>query len=162
MKGRFFGKVLMAGVIVGVLLVSAPIFAAEGNKTSADFLSEAREVIQEITVDEAYNDYFKPKKADVVFLDVREADEVEAGHLPQASWVARGLIEFKIAGIFSDCDAQIIIVYCKNGGRSALAAKTLQEMGYKVISMNGGFEGWQEKRYPVRKGAITASAGGCG
>lgn len=161
MKGRFFGKVLMTGVIVGVLLVSAPIFAAEGNKTSADFLSEAREVIQEITVEEAYNDYFKPNKADVIFLDVREASEVEAGHIPGASWIARGLIEFKIAEMFSDCNAQTIIVYCKSGGRSALAAEILQEMGYTVISMNGGFVGWQEERYPVRKGAIAASAGGC-
>ena len=162
MKEKFLKKVLMVGVIVGILLASAPILAAEENKTKDDFLSEARAVIQEITVEEAYNDYFKPKKADVIFLDVREANEVEAGHIPGASWVARGLLEFKIAGMFSDCDAQTIIVYCKNGGRSALATEILQEMGYKVISMNGGFEGWQEKRYPVRKGAIAASEGGCG
>ena len=162
MKEKFLKKVLMVGVIAGILLASAPILAAEENKTKDDFLSEARAVIQEITVEEAYNDYFKPKKADVIFLDVREANEVEAGHIPGASWVARGLLEFKIAGMFSDCDAQTIIVYCKNGGRSALATEILQEMGYKVISMNGGFEGWQEKRYPVRKGAIAASEGGCG
>lgn len=162
MKGRYAGRILLGGLIAALLLVSVPVLAAEDYKTKADFLAEAREVIQEITVEEAFNDYFKPKKAGVVFLDVREADEVEAGHLPGAAWLARGLIEFKTETMFADRDAQMIIIYCKNGGRSALTAQTLLEMGYNVISMNGGFEGWEEKHYPVQRGAIASSEGGCG
>ena len=161
MRG-YLRKVLLGCVIGGVLLVSVPVIAGEGYKTAADYVTEAKAVVEEITVEQAYEDYFKPKKAGVVFLDVREANEVEDGHIPGSMWIARGLLEFKITGMFPECDVQTIIVLCKTGGRSALAAKILQEMGYKVISMNGGFEGWQEKGYPVRRGAISSSAGGCG
>lgn len=161
MRG-YLRKALLGCVIGGILLVSVPVIAGEGYKTAGDYVTEAKAVVEQITVEQAYQDYFKPGEADVVFLDVREADEVEAGHIPGSMWIARGLLEFKIAGMFPEVDAQTIIVLCKTGGRSALAAKILQEMGYQVISMDGGFLGWQEEGYPVRRGAIISSEGGCG
>ncbi len=140
--------------ILSVFVLSALAFAG-GFKTVKDLLNEARQIVKEITVDEAYNDYFLPGKKDVVFLDVREKAEVEAGHIPGAKWLPRGLVEFKIGNLFPDKDAQLIIVYCKSGGRSLLTAKALTEMGYKVISMKGGFRAWAKKNYPIEKGDIT-------
>ena len=153
-------KRVLSLVILLIFIVSAFAFA-QSFKTVKDLLAEARQVVKEITVDEAYKDYFKPRKKDVVFLDVREKEEVEAGHIPGAKWIPRGLLEFKIEKMFPNRDAQLILVYCKTGGRSLLAAETLTKMGYKVISIKGGFTDWAKKKYPVKKGEISSEGGGC-
>jgi rhodanese-related sulfurtransferase len=160
---KHLGKIVVL-VAIGValsLVTAMPVVAAEG-KTSSELVAEAKAVITTITVEEAYEDYYQANAADVMFLDVREADEVEAGHIPGATWIARGLVEFKIASVFPESDAQTLVVYCKTGGRSSLATQTLQEMGYNVINMDGGFDAWSAAKYPVRRGAISASGGGCG
>jgi rhodanese-related sulfurtransferase len=77
-------------------------------------------------------------------LDVRELLEYEAGHIPHARHISRGMLEFKIANHsdFRDKTASIV-VYCKSGGRAALATETLQKLGYtNVQSMLGGFDEW--------------------
>jgi rhodanese-related sulfurtransferase len=79
-----------------------------------------------------------------VLIDVREADEFAAGHLPGAVLVPRGLLEFKLSGTpaLSGRDLKVVL-YCKTSGRAALAAQTMQSMGYlQVSSVAGGYDAW--------------------
>ena len=86
----------------------------------------------------------------VVVVDVREADEWEAGHLPGAQFVTRGHLESRIEGAAPDRSARVIL-YCASGNRSALAAKTLRDdLGYEnVASMTGGYTLWKDRGYAV-------------
>ncbi len=82
-------------------------------------------------------------------LDVREQNEWQAGHLPQAKHLSKGVIERDIEKLISDETAEIIL-YCGGGFRSALVADNLQKMGYKnVLSMDGGFSAWKEAGFPL-------------
>lgn len=84
-------------------------------------------------------------------LDIREDNEWEAGHLPNARHLGKGIIERDIEKTIPDHDAEIIL-YCGGGYRSALAADMLQKMGYtNVISMDGGYKGWVAAGHPVEK-----------
>ncbi|QIN81753.1 hypothetical protein GBA63_03205 [Rubrobacter tropicus] len=85
----------------------------------------------------------------VTVVDVREPDEYEAGHIPGAKPLPRGLLEYKAAEELPDKDARIV-VHCALGGRGSLAAKSLKEMGYtNVANMEGGIKDWKEKGYEV-------------
>ena len=95
---------------------------------------------------------------DVQFVDVREPAEWEKGHIPGAVHVPRGLLEFKAdpslpAYHEPRLDAgKRLVVYCASGGRSALASKTLKDMGYPdVVNLLGGFTGWSEANKPVER-----------
>ncbi|MGL5289608.1 MAG: rhodanese-like domain-containing protein [Aeromonas sp.] len=82
-------------------------------------------------------------------LDVREESEWAKGHVPNAIYLGRGVIERDIETRFPDLDSELYL-YCGGGFRSILAADALQQMGYRrVVSVNGGFKGWLEARYPV-------------
>jgi sulfur-carrier protein adenylyltransferase/sulfurtransferase len=84
----------------------------------------------------------------VAFLDVRERDEWDEGHIPGAAHVPRGFLESRIEGLLPD-RAQPVIVYCAGGSRSAFAAKTLEELGYEnVASLAGGFTDWKRNGLP--------------
>ncbi|MES2406154.1 MAG: rhodanese-like domain-containing protein [Pseudomonadota bacterium] len=79
-----------------------------------------------------------------IVIDVREPAEFDAGHLPNAVNIPRGVLEFKTGEhpALSDKEAEILL-YCKTGGRSALASLSLQRLGYiNPISMAGGFDAW--------------------
>ena len=91
----------------------------------------------------------------VLILDVREADEFALGHLPNAINIPRGLLEFKISNDASLHDVnRPIVVYCKTSGRAALAAVTLQEMGFRnLASLSGGFDACTAENYPIDKPA---------
>lgn len=84
-------------------------------------------------------------------IDSREYHEWLDSHLPQATFISKGVIEMKIHEIVKDPQAEIV-VYCGGGYRSALAVDNLQNMGYKnVSSMTGGISEWRQKRYPLEK-----------
>ena len=86
---------------------------------------------------------------DFRFIDVREDDEWRKGHARGATHLGKGVIERDIEKTVPDPDAEIIL-YCGGGYRSALAADSLQKMGYKnVISMDGGWKRWEELGYPT-------------
>jgi rhodanese-related sulfurtransferase len=86
-----------------------------------------------------------------LLVDCREESEWARGHLPGAVHMGRGVIERDIEKAVPDTGSQIII-YCGGGFRSALAADNLQKMGYKdVISMDGGWRGWNEAGLPTVK-----------
>ena len=78
-----------------------------------------------------------------MIVDVREKDEWDEQHIPDAVHMSRGMLEFEIEDKFPDRE-MTIICHCGGGGRSALAAESLQKMGYKnVRSMAGGFKAWK-------------------
>ena len=78
-----------------------------------------------------------------LWVDVRENDEWEQGHLPGAVLVPRGNLESRIERIAPD-KSQSVVLYCAVGARSAFAAKTLSELGYTdVHSLAGGIEDWK-------------------
>ena len=82
-------------------------------------------------------------------VDVREEGEWSAGHLPAAIHLGRGIIERDIEKMIPDLAAEIVL-YCGGGYRSALAALSLQQMGYtNVWSMDGGMRAWCDAAYPV-------------
>lgn len=93
-----------------------------------------------------------------LLIDVREPEEYRLGHLPGAVNIPRGMLEFRISGepALQDLDRPII-VYCKSSGRAALAAVTLQTMGFrKVVSLAGGFDAWAAGKHPVvRPGEVS-------
>ena len=91
--------------------------------------------------------------AGAVVIDVREPAEFDAGRLPNAVNIPRGVLEFKTGDhpALANKDAEILL-YCKTGGRSALAALNLQRLGYtKPVSLAGGFEAWANAGQPVVK-----------
>jgi rhodanese-related sulfurtransferase len=93
-----------------------------------------------------------------VLIDVREADEFAAGHLPGAIHASRGLLEFKLSNNpeLSARDLKIVL-YCKTSGRAALAACALHDMGYlDVKSIGGGFDAWVAAGKPVVKPSLPA------
>jgi molybdopterin/thiamine biosynthesis adenylyltransferase/rhodanese-related sulfurtransferase len=78
-----------------------------------------------------------------VWVDVREADEWEEGHIPGAVHVPRGFLESRIEQVAPSREAPVV-VYCAGGARSAFAAKSLQDLGYEnVVSLTGGFTDWK-------------------
>ncbi len=83
------------------------------------------------------------------WIDVREPDEWQEGHIPGARHVARGFLESRIETAAPDKDAPVVL-YCASGNRSAFAAKTLQELGYgEVYSLAGGFTDWKRNGFDV-------------
>lgn len=112
-------------------------------KTAQDFLAAAAGSF--VAVDSQQAQDLLQQNAPV--LDVREPFEFEAGHVPQAINVPRGVIEFMLPNhpAFANLDKNTpILVYCKTSGRSILAAKTLNEMGYsQLFVLTGGFDAWQ-------------------
>jgi sulfur-carrier protein adenylyltransferase/sulfurtransferase len=81
---------------------------------------------------------------EVTVIDIREADEFEHGAITGAVLLPRGLLEQTIAIQVPHRDTEVVL-YCAGGSRSALAALTLQHMGYtRVSSLRGGFNGWKD------------------
>jgi rhodanese-related sulfurtransferase len=86
-----------------------------------------------------------------VLLDVREDDEWRAGHAAGAIHLGKGIIERDIETLLPDRSAEIVL-YCGGGYRSALAADSIQRMGYtNVWSMAGGIRAWREAGYPEER-----------
>src|SRR6266404_387030 len=111
-----------------------------------EILTQAKKQIKEVSVQEVH-DKLNPENG-FTLLDVREGDEWEQGHLDQAIFLPRGFLEVRADKLLAD-QSQPIVVYCAGGTRSALAAKTLQDMGYSdVYSMRGGFTEWKNNGMP--------------
>jgi rhodanese-related sulfurtransferase len=111
-------------------------------------VAEAKKNITEISATEAAE---KLKSGEAMIVDVREKDEWDEEHIPNATHLSRGMIELEIEEKVPDRNA-VIICHCGGGGRSALAAESLQKMGYKnVHSMGGGFKAWKTAGLPTTK-----------
>jgi len=114
-----------------------------------EMVAKAKAAIKVVSAEDVKAAIDKKEKA--IFLDVRDANEYVAGHFPGAINVSRGTLEFNIWSKVSDQNAKIY-VYCKTAGRSALATKTLNDLGYKnAVLMDAQFEDWIKKGYPIER-----------
>ena len=110
-------------------------------KTATDLIDEAKERITEVTPQQTMR--ICSEHPSTVVIDCREPNEWNLGRVPGATFLPRGTLETNIEAVVSR--EQKVIIYCASGNRSALAADTLQQMGYvDVASMSGGFRGWAE------------------
>ncbi len=116
-------------------------------QSSAELLRQVKSQIDEVDPAEV-NELIDEG---VALIDVRETDEVAAGHLPGAKHIPRGYLESRIEGVVPDRDAHVIL-YCASGNRSAYGARTLeQDLGYtNVSSMKGGITLWKDRGYEVQ------------
>ena len=121
------------------------------SKGFQDLVADAKKKITEISPTDAAA---KAKSSsDVVIVDVREKDEFDESHITDAVHMSRGMVELEVEEKFPDRNTTIIC-HCGGGGRSALAAESLQKMGYKnVRSMAGGLKAWKAAGLPTSKQA---------
>ncbi|WP_202842645.1 rhodanese-like domain-containing protein [Luteimonas saliphila] len=123
--------------------------------TVEQLVARARSRIRELDLGELS----ASQARDAVLIDVREPDEYAQGHLPGAVNLPRGVLEFQIhAHPAMGCTAsealalsdRPLVLYCRTGGRSALAAESLQQLGFSdVHSLAGGFEAWRNAGLPI-------------
>jgi rhodanese-related sulfurtransferase len=125
-------------------------------KTLRDLVSEALTQVREIAPEEARRILEAPGREGWHFLDVREPDEFAAGHIPGARSSPRGFLEVKADLEHPKRDPWLadrsrkLVLYCGGGHRSALAAATLQTMGFESVrSLAEGWTGWTSRGYPV-------------
>jgi sulfur-carrier protein adenylyltransferase/sulfurtransferase len=112
-------------------------------KSYQDLVSEAKSRIHEISADELRQWIAEGK--DMILLDVREPEEYANGNIPGAVNIPRGLLELEVDEVVPE-HGKTVVAYCGGGGRSALAADTLQVMGYQnVHSLARGFKGWNQQ-----------------
>lgn len=127
-------------------------------KSLDDLVRAALAKVREITPDEAKRLLDAPGHEGWHFVDVREGEEFAAGHVPGARLFSRGFLEVRADLQHPKRDAWLadrkrpLVLYCGGGNRSALAAQTLQEMGFeKVVSMSEGWAGWKQRGFPVER-----------
>jgi rhodanese-related sulfurtransferase len=125
------------------------------NMTIAHLVAEARERIDNLSPQSVLAEL---DDADVLLVDLRESEErVEHGTIPRSIHAPRGMIEFYADSAYhrAEFDPQRrIILYCASGGRSALAASTLECLGYtRVAHLAGGLRAWREADLPVQSAA---------
>ncbi|MFO7593939.1 MAG: rhodanese-like domain-containing protein [Pseudomonadota bacterium] len=97
------------------------------------------------------------EKDDLILLDVREPAEFDALHIKGSINVPRGILESACDWDYDETEPELaggrereIIVICRSGNRSVLAAQTMQRMGFKhVISLKTGIRGWNDFEQPL-------------
>jgi sulfur-carrier protein adenylyltransferase/sulfurtransferase len=115
--------------------------------TYTDLMATVRKETKEVSLDEIKRRL--ETKQPMVLVDVREKEENRAGYIPGAISVPRGFLEIQIEQRVPDKNAPIVL-YCAGGTRSALAAATLQQLGYThVETANPGFVRWKDLGYPM-------------
>ncbi|MBB5232903.1 rhodanese-like domain-containing protein [Deinococcus budaensis] len=130
-------------------------------KTAAQLVLEARQRVENLSAAQVAVEL---EGGEAVLIDVREpAEQAAAGVIPGAVSAPRGMLEF-----WADPSSPYhrpefdpgrrVILHCASGGRSALAADTLQQLGYtNVAHLDGGLKAWAEARYPVEKPGAPSS-----
>jgi len=115
--------------------------------TYRELLAQVKSEIDEISTIEAHERLDSSDGS--LFVDVREPDEWDEGHIPGAIYTGRGRLEQRIEGLVPD-KARPLVVYCSAGSRSAFAAKALEELGYvNVVNLAGGFQDWKRNGFDV-------------
>jgi molybdopterin/thiamine biosynthesis adenylyltransferase/rhodanese-related sulfurtransferase len=123
-------------------------------QTFRDLLSSVKQDIREVTVDDVRR--LLASENPPKLIDVRESDEYAAGRLPGARSIPRGYLELRIEDQARRDEP--VVLYCAGGTRSALAARTLAEMGYKdVVSLAGGYNRWSDAALPTEKPFVLSA-----
>jgi glyoxylase-like metal-dependent hydrolase (beta-lactamase superfamily II)/rhodanese-related sulfurtransferase len=121
-----------------------------GGKTVSQLLHEAAARVSFMSLEELKERCVTPDP-NLVILDVREADDFRASHIPGARHIPRGLLELRVDRDLPDPTVRIVC-YCNFGKISTLAAATLRGMGYqRAVALDGGLQNWAEAGYPVEK-----------
>lgn len=122
-------------------------------KGAMDLVKEAKAQVENLTPEQVAGEV---GQGDAVLVDLREPEERAAtGMIPGATSAPRGMLEFYADPSTAYHKEEFqpdrrIILHCASGGRSALAAKTLQDMGYtNVAHLDGGINKWQEEGRPT-------------
>ncbi len=122
--------------------------------TAAEMVAEAKKRVENLSVDETAREL---EGGDALLVDIREhAERAQTGAIPGAVEAPRGMLEFWAdpASPYHRDEFQPdrrIILHCASGGRSALAAATLQDLGYeRVAHLDGGIKAWKEAGKPVQ------------
>ena len=125
-------------------------------KTAAQLVAEAKSTIREVSV-ESLAEHLGDAP---VVIDVREPQEYAHGHIHGAVNIPRGVLEFEITAspavdFITARELQVhdapIYLYCRTGGRSALAAESLQRLGFSnVMSLAGGYVAWEAQDLPIQ------------
>ncbi len=125
------------------------------SRSAAEMVAEAKGRVQNLSPEQVAAEI---DRGDVTLVDIREDDErVQSGAIPGAVRAPRGMLEFWADPTSSYHREEFspdrrTILYCASGGRSALAADTLQGMGYgNVAHLDGGIEAWKEGGNPVEE-----------
>lgn len=124
-------------------------------KKFTDLVAEAREHVEELfpwDVDEIMK-----QDNDTLILDIREECEFTSHHIEHSMLIPRGILETACEYDYEDSVPELveardreIIIICRSGNRSLLAARTMQEMGYNnVKSMKTGLRGWNDYELPL-------------
>src|SRR5215212_4924844 len=121
-------------------------------KTAAQMVADAEGRIENLMPEQVANEI---EGGYATLIDVREdEDRIQNGAIPKSVRAPRGMLEFwadpTSAFYRKEFDpARRTILYCGGGGQSALAANTLQEMGYNVAHLDGGITAWKEEGRPA-------------
>lgn len=152
-------------VIVSLLFVINLGAKAQETKVFNDYkemVAAAKAEIEQISIGDfhkMYTDVLSGIDSEFTLIDIRTESEYEEGSIPGAFFIQRGVLESRIEkdAVWEEFNRvkpskdETIILYCRSGSRSALAAKTLKMLGYtNVISLEEGWSGWNEK-YPNLK-----------
>ena len=150
-------KLRLVPIVLVVLCASIPGMGAESTPAReprwmqspvAAMVSRARETTGQVSIEVLKQAIDNGE--DVIVLDVREPNEYAAAHIPGSINIPRGLLEFSIWSLIPDKNEKIL-VYCKTGARAALAAKTLNELGYvHARAVATGGKAWVLAGYPVQ------------
>ncbi|WP_426750829.1 molybdopterin-synthase adenylyltransferase MoeB [Myxococcus sp. Y35] len=117
-------------------------------RTFQTLLAGVKQEIREVSVEDVKR--LLDARAPVKLLDVRESDEYAGGRLPGALHIPRGYLELRVESLLRRDEE--VVVYCAGGTRSALAVRTLKELGYeRVASLAGGYNRWSDAALPVEK-----------
>lgn len=122
-------------------------------KSAMELVKEAKAGIENLTAQQVQEEL---ANGNANLIDIREADElVQNGKISGSTHASRGMLEFYADASLPYHKPEFdknkrIILHCASGGRSALAAKTLQQMGYKnVAHLDGGIKAWKEAGFPT-------------
>jgi rhodanese-related sulfurtransferase len=112
-------------------------------------VDEAKKEIKEIDTNELNR--MQQAGEDFTLIDVRDKEEADKGTLPHAVHLSRGMLEHSIDKLTTDKQRKLVL-YCGGGSRSALAASSLKRMGFNnVMSLAGGYRGWQKDQSSTKK-----------
>ena len=130
-------------------------------KNIFEYVNEEKANIQNLSVDDLRHE--REVDPDLLLLDIREIQErVDLGTIPGSTHVPRGMLEFwadPASPYYRDYfqEHRRTVVFCAGGGRSVLAVKALQEMGFtSVAHLEAGFTGWQKAGESVEDVSSTS------
>lgn len=127
-------------------------------RTAKDMVGEAKAQVENLSPQQVADEL---SQGNALLVDLRDDEELrEHGSIPQAMHIPRGMLEFRADPTSPYHRQELrperrIILHCASGGRSALGARTLQEMGYQnVAHLDGGLKAWQESGQPVERAEV--------